>query len=418
MYTVHDKMILRQYESAASPAAIFCKFFQDNRNASPYLLFMIRFTIAESSADTFVMYDDVSSKNRTKDLRKRGEKTILVKSSTAVVDEATANEYSYVIEMKKCVEEYRSLHVTDFSRRMGIEERTLSDGLALPALINPMFGPMLLIVNSGLMSQSQYNRAKRTLLSKMTDILDRLHPIINVEIGVESSDSEMEGKYEGSSNANYQLAEKELNLLEQFKRRKFRPQFDEKNSQVLSQELEVEDSKSGLTKTKTFEIVVGLVKTREEDLPSGKNLADYIDNLGRFENLKLFLHHKVYFPVVWIQSQCEESRRVAEVGCERFFNLAGYVSSPKRTGLGVKTYERLAMLSCLLCKVYVDEEWVAQEYLRRCKAGAWKGKQDEESLKCWNLERIIEAELIGAPVPIDLTMEEFANVDTSIQVVE
>ena len=60
----------------------------------------------------------------------------------------------------------------------------------------------------------------------------------------------------------------------------------------------------------------------------------------------------------------------------------------------------------------------AQEYLHRCKAGTWKGKQDEESLKCWNLERIIEAELIGAPVPIDLTMEEFANVDTSIQVVE
>ena len=169
----------------------------------------------ESSADTFAMYDDVSSKNRTKDLRKRGKKTILVKSSTAVVDEATANKYSYVIEMKNCVEEYRLLYVTDFSRRMGIEERTLLDGLALPALINPMFGPMLLIVNSGLISQSQYNRAKRTLLIKMTDILDRLHPIINVEIGVESSDSEMEGRYEGSSNANYQLAKQELNLLEQ-----------------------------------------------------------------------------------------------------------------------------------------------------------------------------------------------------------
>jgi hypothetical protein len=76
------------------------------------------------------------------------------------------------------------------------------------------------------------------------------------------------------------------------------------------------------------------------------------------------------------------------------------------------------MLSCLLRKVYVDEEWVAQEYLRRCKAGAWKIEQDEESLKCWNLERIIEAELVGAPVPVDLTMEEFTDADTSAQVVE
>ena len=47
------------------------------------------------------------------------------------------------------------------------------------------------------------------------------------------------------------------------------------------------------------------------------------------------------------------------------------------------------MLSCLLRKVYIiDEEWIAQEYLRRCKAGiSGKGKEnDEDSLnKCWNL---------------------------------
>ena len=52
------------------------------------------------------------------------------------------------------------------------------------------------------------------------------------------------------------------------------------------------------------------------------------------------------------------------------------------------------------------------------EGGAWKSEQDEESLKCWNLERIIEAELIGDPAPIDLTMEEFAGADESIQVIE
>ncbi|EJK52595.1 hypothetical protein THAOC_28111 [Thalassiosira oceanica] len=94
-------------------------------------------------------------------------------------------------------------------------------------------------------------------------------------------------------------------------------------------------------------------------------------------------------------------------------------SHPPDAAICPLTYERLAMLSCLLRKVYVDEEWVAQEYLRRCKAGAWKSEQDEESLKCWNLERIIESELIGAPVPVDLTMEEFVEVDdASIQVIE
>ncbi|EJK72822.1 hypothetical protein THAOC_05607, partial [Thalassiosira oceanica] len=34
--------------------------------------------------------------------------------------------------------------------------------------------------------------------------------------------------------------------------------------------------------------------------------------------------------------------------------------------------ERLAILASLIRNVYINEEWVAQEYLRRCKAGAWK----------------------------------------------
>ena len=45
--------------------------------------------------------------------------------------------------------------------------------------------------------------------------------------------------------------------------------------------------------------------------------------------------------------------------------------------------------------------------------------EDEEALKCWNLERIIEAELIAAPEPIDLTMDEFSNADTeAIETIE
>ena len=51
------------------------------------------------------------------------------------------------------------------------------------------------------------------------------------------------------------------------------------------------------------------------------------------------------------------------------------------------------MLACLIRKIYIDERWVADEYLRRCKVGAWGKKNDEDALKCWNLERIIEAEL-------------------------
>ena len=88
---------------------------------------------------------------------------------------------------------------------------------------------------------------------------------------------------------------------------------------------------------------------------------------------------------------------------------AGYVSSPKRTRLKVRTYERLAMLAHLMHHVFIDVKWVAEEYLARCKSGAWKQSSEEDFLKCWNLERVIDAELVGAPEPEELTMEDLIN---------
>jgi hypothetical protein len=46
--------------------------------------------------------------------------------------------------------------------------------------------------------------------------------------------------------------------------------------------------------------------------------------------------------------QKEASRCVKEVRCERFFGLSGYVSLAWGTQLGVRNYERLAMLSSIV----------------------------------------------------------------------
>ena len=61
--------------------------------------------------------------------------------------------------------------------------------------------------------------------------------------------------------------------------------------------------------------------------------------------------------------------------------------------------------------VYIDIEWVAKEYLRRCKAGVWKKENTVEALKCWNLERNIDAETYGQSMPEPLTLEEFVELD-------
>ena len=77
-----------------------------------------------------------------------------------------------------------------------------------------------------------------------------------------------------------------------------------------------------------------------------------------------------FFPTLWIVVQCESSRRQVEIGCERFSSLSGYISAPRCTRLGMRTYERLAMMASILQKIYINKEWVAKEYLKRCKKGA------------------------------------------------
>ena len=163
---------------------------------------------------------------------------------------------------------------------------------------------------------------------------------------------------------------------------------------------------------KARDIIVGPLISRGVNLPSGLNLADYFgDKCSLFDVLKFFVDHRGRFPTLWILVQCEAAMRNVEVGCERFFSISGYISAPRRTRLGVRTYERLALLASNLPKIYVDIEWVAKEYLRRSKAGAWKKENTMAALKCWNLERILDAELQRAPAPPDLSLEELLGED-------
>ena len=88
-----------------------------------------------------------------------------------------------------------------------------------------------------------------------------------------------------------------------------------------------------------------------------------------------------------------------EVGCEQFFGLSGYISSPRCSRMGVQTYEHVAMLASIIQSVSIDNHWVAQQYIEQCKKGSWKKENTEKALKCWNLECIIDAEQQGKNAP-------------------
>jgi hypothetical protein len=312
------------------------------------------------------------------------------------------NNFVTVESMDPVIEKYRELHSNDLEERLGLNDRSLPSAFCLSTLINPMFGLQKTVVAAGLMSDSQYRKARSNLLSKMQDILDVNNPQMYDDD--DSSDDSEDEEVPDRVNINYDTAVAELNKLDRIKKKKYRPQFVQSKSKVL-----VGDDDTGYE----HQIMVGPVSGRGKDLPSGKNLFDYVDCRGRIDLIRFFGDHVKTFPTLWVVVQCESARRVVEVGCERFFGLSGYVSSPRRSRLGVRNYERIAMLAMIVQTVYIDEEWVAKEYLRRCKFGAWKKENTVDALKCWNLERIIEAKIFGRSVPDELTMDEFINEDAS-----
>ena len=64
------------------------------------------------------------------------------------------------------------------------------------------------------------------------------------------------------------------------------------------------------------------------------------------------------------------------------------------------------MLAAMIKKVYIDYEWVAKEYLGRSRERLWDCETTKETLKCFNLERNIEADLHGIARSPELTIKD------------
>ena len=89
-----EKEILRQYEGATVPAHRFNKFTQDKRNAFSYVLLESRIAVQDTKANSFAIHPDVSHMVSTKDLRDRGDKTVLVKSANSAVSLGNDRNYT------------------------------------------------------------------------------------------------------------------------------------------------------------------------------------------------------------------------------------------------------------------------------------------------------------------------------------
>ena len=159
-YSDEEKRVLRQYEGAAEPTKMYCLKLQMRKNVWSYVLFHTKLTIQSASADTFAIHADAVSINQASDLRKRGEKNVLVHRAGVAVEPGVSRNYLQVEEMHPLIEQYRDLYCDDLKDQLGLEDRKLPVSLTWGVLLNPLFGLEETVVGSGLMSQTQYDSAK------------------------------------------------------------------------------------------------------------------------------------------------------------------------------------------------------------------------------------------------------------------
>jgi hypothetical protein len=166
------------------------------------------------------------------------------------------------------------------------------------------------------------------------------------------------------------------------------------------------------------------------------NLANFINNKGYFNLVKIIGYNQQTFPFLYKLACCVAAMRVNKAGCERFFSIAGYISNPRCTSLKVQHYEALAMLKLNIQQMYINEDWVVQQYLKMEKSKEWDATdtQSDELVAALELAlyaddpfedlQLSEIESIGgdegrvptaaANVPIDVPGSDSTDSDNSI----
>jgi hypothetical protein len=153
-------MILRQFEGAAAPAKYLCLFLQDKKYTWSYVLFAIQIILKQTRRETFAIVADIPDMDRTVDLCKRGDKTILVKKEGAQIDPEVKSNYVRVEMMHPSIAKYQSLYADDLSQCLSLNETRLKPELTFFVLLNALHGLQKRFVGAGLLTGTQYSRAK------------------------------------------------------------------------------------------------------------------------------------------------------------------------------------------------------------------------------------------------------------------
>ncbi len=121
------------------------------------------------------------------------------------------------------------------------------------------------------------------LIKAMQDLLDRKLPptCANADNNDDDSEDDDDGYENRTTNSNFNMATEEFNRLESYKRNKYRPKKWKTAPFTVLSAFDVNCDK-------IQEIIVAPVEEKGKDLPSRKNLGDYVDSKGRMDVLQFF----------------------------------------------------------------------------------------------------------------------------------
>jgi hAT family C-terminal dimerisation region len=392
-FTPGDKLILRQFECGSDPCVQLSKFYQLNQATSHETLFVTAAYIHMMRQSQFLMYDDLSH-SELPDLSAR-KRTVHVVSSRHVTSERDMGRPEQ--PMDPCIELFRMLYADDMEVRCGFNEAgegrepatKLPVETAIALLLNPLYGGKRNITSCGLMTDEQYDNAESDLISRLTTMRERegghVEPTVNSggECGEEDS---LDDDIVRPVNTEHERAKAEfMSYCMTVKPRKNVPRA------YVGSPL------------KFGNISMGKVANRGYDIKASHpfvtcNLADFICDKGHFDLVAFLQLQREAYPTLFKLAVCLASIRTNEVGCERFFSTAGYVSCPRRTSLKVRNYECLATLKVNMQHVFIDERWVVNQYLMMDQKREWKQLDTDNDMNVLNLEREMLAESLGVPI--------------------
>ncbi len=83
-------------------------------------------------------HTDISHMTRSPDLRRRGEKSILVKREGSFLSDDEERNFSKVVQMEDVIEIYRDTYAKDLEKQLNLNDDKLHKTMAISTLLNPI----------------------------------------------------------------------------------------------------------------------------------------------------------------------------------------------------------------------------------------------------------------------------------------